>query len=112
MLLSLIHGNSSPSVPILVNGAMVLVSENLYLALLHLRKRGSTTLWVDALWINQSDLQERASQVHQMKDIYQRASIVVVWLGDGNNLSDINSVLAAHQGRGPFGSTLFQHAGF
>lgn len=77
----------APSVPILVNGRMVLVSENLYLALLHLRKRGFTTLWIDAICINQRDLPERASQVHQMKDIYQRASIVVVWLGDANNSS-------------------------
>ncbi len=66
---------------------MVLVSENLYLALLHLRKRGLTTLWVDFLCINQTDLQERASQVHQMKDIYQRAYVVMVWLGDGNKSS-------------------------
>jgi hypothetical protein len=49
----------APSVPILVNGRMVL-----YLALLHFRKRGSTTLCIDAICINQSDLPERASQVH------------------------------------------------
>ena len=54
----------APSVPILVNGRMVLVSENLYPALLHLRKRGFTTLWIDAICINQRDLPERASQVY------------------------------------------------
>ncbi|KAF2188004.1 hypothetical protein K469DRAFT_704283 [Zopfia rhizophila CBS 207.26] len=39
----------APSVPILVNRSMMLTSENLYLALLHLRKRGVTRLWADAL---------------------------------------------------------------
>lgn len=78
----------APSVPILVNGRMVTVSENLYLALVHLRKRGVESLWVDALCINQSDDQERASQVQQMKDIYQGAWVVIVWLGDENRLSE------------------------
>jgi Heterokaryon incompatibility protein (HET) len=75
------------SVPMLVNGTMVLVSENLYLALLHLRKRGCTRLWADALCINQDDHREQESQVQQMKEIYQQASVVVAWLGDANHLS-------------------------
>lgn len=38
-------------------------------------------LWIDALCINQDDLQERSHQVQMMKQIYSRASSVLVWLG-------------------------------
>ncbi|KAL5365567.1 heterokaryon incompatibility protein-domain-containing protein [Aspergillus floccosus] len=38
-------------------------------------------LWVDAVCINQSDLQERARQTAYMKLIYQHASLVIAWLG-------------------------------
>ncbi|KAK4230331.1 heterokaryon incompatibility protein-domain-containing protein [Podospora fimiseda] len=38
-------------------------------------------LWVDALCINQGDVEERSYQVKLMKDIYQGASAVEVWLG-------------------------------
>lgn len=36
--------------------------------------------WIDALCINQRDTRERSSQVLQMKDIYSRASNVLIWL--------------------------------
>jgi hypothetical protein len=38
-------------------------------------------LWADALCINQEDLLERAHQVNIMKNIFQRASRVLIWLG-------------------------------
>ncbi|KAH9877994.1 hypothetical protein J1614_003211 [Plenodomus biglobosus] len=40
-------------------------------------------LWVDALCINQADLEEKNSQIAMMHEIYQRARHVIVWLGDG-----------------------------
>ncbi|KAL7755492.1 hypothetical protein ACKLNR_014590 [Fusarium oxysporum f. sp. zingiberi] len=40
-----------------------------------------TLLWVDAICINQNDLDERAQQVTLMQEIYSRASSVLVWLG-------------------------------
>ena len=86
--LSYTWGQIAPSIPTLVNGSITLISENLYLALLHLRKREDTTLWVDAICINQDDLAERATQVGHMKDIYENASIVFIWLGENNKLSE------------------------
>jgi hypothetical protein len=86
--LSYTWGQIAPSIPILVNGSVTMVSENLYLALLHLRKREVTRLWVDAICINQDDFPERASQVSQMKGIYQNAAIVFIWLGESNKLSE------------------------
>ncbi len=41
----------------------------------------SVPLWIDALCINQQNMDERAHQVGQMRDIYTGASSVIVWLG-------------------------------
>ncbi|KAK3989416.1 heterokaryon incompatibility protein-domain-containing protein, partial [Cladorrhinum sp. PSN332] len=38
-------------------------------------------LWADALCINQGDVEERSYQVTLMKDIYEGALVVEVWLG-------------------------------
>jgi hypothetical protein len=43
--------------------------------------RGEFWLWIDALCINQSKVQERNHQVGQMKDIYTQAAKMIVWLG-------------------------------
>ncbi|TVY50468.1 Heterokaryon incompatibility protein 6,OR allele [Lachnellula cervina] len=50
-------------------------------ALAALRGPKAQVLWVDALCINQKDLEERSAQVRQMADIYGKAWRVVVWLG-------------------------------
>ncbi|KAF4970276.1 hypothetical protein FSARC_2654 [Fusarium sarcochroum] len=58
------------------------VTENLFSALQHLRNEHSErTLWIDAICINQKDLEERQSQVLLMEDIYTKSERVVVWLG-------------------------------
>jgi hypothetical protein len=55
---------------------------NLESALRHLRHPDrSRTLWIDAICINQGDALERDAQVKRMQEIYQRASLVVLWLG-------------------------------
>ena len=43
--------------------------------------RQNRTLWVDAICINQQDNAERASQVSIMRQIYEKATRVYVWLG-------------------------------
>jgi hypothetical protein len=86
--LSYTWGRDPPSIPILMNGKATLVTENLYLALLHFRERGIKTLWVDYLCINQNDLLERASQVSLMKDVYSKADMVLIWLGESNALTE------------------------
>jgi Heterokaryon incompatibility protein (HET) len=65
---------------------------NLALALLCFRKRITQPLviWIDALCINQADLNERGVQVDMMRRIYELASGVWVWLGpeaDDSNLA-------------------------
>jgi hypothetical protein len=79
---------------ILVNGKSTRVHTNLHSALGHLRLhlRRGIYLWVDALCILQSDLQERSAQVQQMARIYSTASTVYVWLGPNPGLK--HNVLA------------------
>ncbi|GAB1318199.1 Heterokaryon incompatibility domain-containing protein [Madurella fahalii] len=72
-------------------------------ALRHLRK-GLTAprlLWVDAVCINQDDIDERGSQVSIMGDIYTTAASVVIWLGVANDnireaIERIRSVFAGY----------------
>jgi hypothetical protein len=42
-------------------------------------------LWVDAICINQDDLEERDQQVRRMKTIYQHAEKMYIYLGDTAN---------------------------
>ncbi|KAG4444118.1 hypothetical protein IFR05_000347 [Cadophora sp. M221] len=65
-----------------LNGTRVEVRKNLALALIHLRHASEErVLWIDAICINQSDLEERNRQVELMAYIYARAKRVLVWLG-------------------------------
>ncbi|KAF2822351.1 HET-domain-containing protein, partial [Ophiobolus disseminans] len=59
------------------------VTANLHAALHHMRDPSlHRTLWIDAVCINQSDLEERGQQVQFMASVYARACQVVVWLGE------------------------------
>jgi hypothetical protein len=59
------------------------VTANLYTALLHLRDRFiERTIWVDAICINQNNLQEQGQQIQYMAEIYSKATRVIVWLGE------------------------------
>ncbi|KAF2826971.1 HET-domain-containing protein [Ophiobolus disseminans] len=64
------------------NADTLLVWSNLHDALKHLRgTTDSLILWIDAISINQGDLEERSQQVSRMGDIFRSARNVVVWLG-------------------------------
>lgn len=69
------------------------VTRNLYAALRRLRDPDlPRTIWIDAVCINQDDLEERASQVQIMARIYAYAVSVTVWLGE--EADDSSKVLA------------------
>jgi hypothetical protein len=61
------------------------VGENLYDFLVHCAIDSSTDLqgylWIDALCIDQGNIQERSEQVKLMSRVYQTAAGIVVWLG-------------------------------
>ncbi|KAK4119748.1 HET-domain-containing protein [Parathielavia appendiculata] len=80
--LSYVWGDMSNTTPIQIGNAISDIGQNLRSALLHLRYEDRPrTLWVDAVCINQDDIDERSSQVALMGDIYTKATRVVVWLG-------------------------------
>lgn len=64
------------------NGQILLISSNLYNALRRLRDKSVRYLWVDRICIDQSNILERAEQVRLMRQIYSKARLVVVWLGE------------------------------
>jgi Heterokaryon incompatibility protein (HET) len=66
------------------------VTHNLATALPCLRYEDrSRVLWIDAICVNQQDLDERSSQVKRMGEIYPLAHRVVVWLGPEENDSSL-----------------------
>ena len=66
------------------------ISENLFRALKVLRRKGeSRTLWVDAICINQKDVNEKNHQIPMMPTVYGEAERVCVWLGDASDESDM-----------------------
>jgi hypothetical protein len=60
-----------------------MVTTNLLGVLYHLRRENEERIfWIDAICIDQENLEERSSQVQLMRDIYKGASQTVVWLGE------------------------------
>jgi hypothetical protein len=93
--LSYTWGSQEGKVPILLNGQPLDVTPNLHVALTHLRRTFTLKynklhvatgdrrrLWIDAVCINQQDVDERNSQIRFMWSIYANAAQVLVWLGE------------------------------
>lgn len=73
---------------ITVNGHEFQATENLEMALRHMRYHDRPrTLWIDAVCINQANIAERNDQVKIMGLIYRIARQVVVWLGPEKDAS-------------------------
>ena len=87
--LSYVWGDVKSRSMIGIDGAELAVTKNLYVALQRLRDPSlDRILWVDAVCINQEDLDERTQQVQIMAMIYANASRVIVWLGEEKEGSD------------------------
>ncbi|RBR13617.1 hypothetical protein FVER53590_08582 [Fusarium verticillioides] len=80
--LSYAWGSSEDKATIIVNEATLQITQNLRDALSYLRHDSKPrSIWIDAICINQSDVDERSSQVRLMGRIYSSASCVISWLG-------------------------------
>ena len=90
--LSYTWGVSTESNDICINKLYsITVTDNLFRALKHLRwKIKKRTLWIDAICINQCDVEERGRQVSIMGSIYRSASSVLVWLGEYSDASALD----------------------
>jgi hypothetical protein len=80
---------SKHDIPIRCNSASIIVTKNSKEAIDHIKQLADRLglfdntlyLWVDAICINQEDLDERAAQVKIMSQIYSTARHVFIWLG-------------------------------
>jgi hypothetical protein len=81
--LSYVWGDPNITKPIDLDGCIFNVTLNLHAALRRLRcVVDIRVIWVDAICINQKDLDERTQQVALMDKIYKRCSEVLMWVGD------------------------------
>ncbi|KAI1437465.1 HET-domain-containing protein [Xylaria sp. CBS 124048] len=75
-------GSSDLSEEIIVDGCRFPVTRSAFEVLLARRSVWrERTIWIDALCIHQRDVEEKNEQVQLMREIYQRASRVVAFLG-------------------------------
>ncbi|KAI9692699.1 MAG: hypothetical protein M1820_009450 [Bogoriella megaspora] len=82
--LSYTWGDLTDTFPIICNNQELRVHRNLRDALPYLaRRQSSLPIWIDAICINQTDSDEKLTQVRMMHNIYSRANEVWVWLGTG-----------------------------
>ena len=110
--LSYVWGAEEVPQEIILNSQVFKVTRNLEECLRHLRSSTSDrTLWIDALCINQSDIEEKTDQVKRMKDIYVKGMSTLVWLGpsadDSNAAMDEMEKIGSHIARNN-GILLFQ----
>ncbi|KAK9800048.1 putative Heterokaryon incompatibility domain-containing protein [Seiridium cardinale] len=80
--LSYVWYQEPPDNNITININSFKTSGSVHRALICLRRSTKPrTLWIDAICINQSNLEERATQVSLMQRIYAQAESVLIWLG-------------------------------
>ncbi|KAF2821092.1 hypothetical protein CC86DRAFT_470856 [Ophiobolus disseminans] len=81
--LSYMWGNHTPVDTITIAGVAVPIAANLAAALKYLRQYEvpkRLKIWVDAVCINQEDLDERGHQVAMMRLVYRNANCVRIWI--------------------------------
>jgi hypothetical protein len=100
--LSYTWGTPSPTKNIRLNGQDFHIRSNLYASLEAVRRRlkagdlvsglasndeqnaSPVYLWIDAMCINQENVEERGHQVNIMSEIFSQAAAVLVWLGSSS----------------------------
>jgi len=81
--------SDSPSRHIFCSGVKIPITRNCYDALRTLHRHfGVCRIWVDAICINQGNVEEKEHQIPLMKEIYGSASRVFIWLGNGTGESN------------------------
>jgi hypothetical protein len=82
-------GDAASRCHILLCGKVVNITTNVRDALLRFRHEcDPRTLWVDALCIDQEDLDERCQQVQKMSEIYTSAKAILAWTGEAEENSE------------------------
>ena len=98
--LSYAWGDPNLTRPIRLENREWYATNNLEAGLRYLRSPSEDmVIWVDALCIDESSIDERNSQVLLMKTIYSNATRVKVWLGEPTLGSDDALAILEHMGR-------------
>lgn len=85
-----VFGAAQPPSFLGVNGQMLQITKNLENALRHLEKSlNCGHVWIDAVCINQGDVEEKSVQVPRMCSLYDHANVVIAWLGPSVDKSDL-----------------------
>ncbi|KAK4461530.1 heterokaryon incompatibility protein-domain-containing protein [Cladorrhinum samala] len=91
--LSYTWGQPKPDYPVSLNGVEFRVRENLHSALFRLRCSDKPLrIWIDAVCINQDDIEEREFQVSIMRHVYSSAANVIAWIGEESGPADKRAV--------------------
>ncbi|KAG4431063.1 hypothetical protein IFR05_013455 [Cadophora sp. M221] len=92
--LSYVWGSPFDTKPIICEGQTFHVTRNLFNALTVLRHPTQARfLWIDAIFINQTNIAEGNQQVALMASIYSKASMVFIWIGGDLNFVAVYSFL-------------------
>ncbi|EHK18397.1 uncharacterized protein TRIVIDRAFT_3172, partial [Trichoderma virens Gv29-8] len=87
--LSYVWGSSERPHTLYIDERSMPITANLYEVLLRLRdKMIERILWIDAVCIDQTSIEERGEQIQYMAEIYSKANRVIVWLGEEADNSD------------------------
>ncbi|ENH75757.1 Heterokaryon incompatibility protein 6, OR allele [Fusarium oxysporum f. sp. cubense race 1] len=78
--LSYAWGDLNDTLPLDVSGQTIAATRNLHVLGCLLASHFNELLWIDALCIAQQNLQERASQLAMMREIYSHAQYVLAFL--------------------------------
>jgi Heterokaryon incompatibility protein (HET) len=90
LCLSYTWGIGEATSVLILNGMTFPIRKNLEDALRDIRDDiSTTTIWIDAICIDQQNVRERSRQVSRMHQIYENADSVLVWLGEADEDSDL-----------------------
>lgn len=82
--ISYVWGDPTPCCSVILNGKIFMVPRSTDEVLRHVsHQQNIRTVWIDAVCINQADLQERAQQVTLMDHVYFFTTGGMVYLGKG-----------------------------
>ncbi|KAF2116789.1 heterokaryon incompatibility protein-domain-containing protein [Lophiotrema nucula] len=88
--LSYTWGDNTSQKSIEINSKRFITFSNAYEGLLELRDPASPrAIWIDAICINQKDLEEKEHQILLMKVVYEKASRVIVWFPRSRGSEDL-----------------------
>lgn len=95
--LSYTWGDPTPRYQFNCNAASLFIAINLHDALWQFRELGILgPFWIDAVCINQSDIEEKTDQIKMMRSVYEQAALVRIWLGEASNVTANGIALLRH----------------